>query len=172
MTNPILAIRTNLGEIQVELFTDKAPLTVSNFLEYVDKKHYHQTIFHRVIDEFMIQGGGLDAELIEKKTRAPVRNEADNKLSNKTGTLAMARTSEIHSATSQFFINVADNFFLDYRSPASSGYGYCVFGKVIKGMDVVNKIKAVKTTTKKGYQDVPLEPVVIEEIVRIHEKFD
>jgi cyclophilin family peptidyl-prolyl cis-trans isomerase len=162
--NPTVLIRTNQGEIQVELFEDKAPKTVKNFLRYVDEKHYNNTIFHRVIDEFMVQGGGMDAEMKEKKTHEPIHNEADNRISNKTGTVAMARTSEIHSATAQFYINVADNSFLDYRSPVQ--YGYCVFGKVTSGMDVVNKIKATKTADKKGHQNVPLESIIIQEIIR------
>lgn len=166
MTNPLITIRTNKGDIQVELFADKAPLTVKNFLQYVDEKYYHKTIFHRVIDGFMIQGGGMDADLMDKATHASIRNEADNRLSNKLGTLAMARTSEPHSATAQFFINVADNTFLDHHNPSPSGFGYCVFGKVTQGMDVVDKIRVVKTGTKKGHQNVPLETIEILEITK------
>jgi cyclophilin family peptidyl-prolyl cis-trans isomerase len=166
MTNPLVTIRTNLGEIQLELFEDKAPITVKNFLQYVDEKHYNDTIFHRVIDEFMIQGGGMSSDLKQKSTHDSIRNEADNRLSNKRGTISMARTSEVHSSTSQFFINVVDNTFLDYRNPTPSGYGYCVFGKVVSGMDIVDTIKACKTTIKKGMQDVPVENIEIKEIVR------
>ena len=166
MTNPTVTIRTNHGDIQVELFADKAPITVKNFLRYVDEKHYNHTIFHRVIDGFMIQGGGMDSEMKEKAVHDSIHNEADNRVSNKIGTLAMARTSEVHSATAQFYINVADNTFLDHRNPTPSGYGYCVFGKVLSGMEVVNKIKAVKTADKKGHQNVPVTAVEIVEIVR------
>ncbi|MFZ0566077.1 MAG: peptidylprolyl isomerase [Chlamydiales bacterium] len=166
MKNPTVTIRTNYGDIQAELFADKAPLTVENFLSYVDEKYYNQTIFHRVIDGFMIQGGGLTANMQEKKTHEPIRNEADNRLSNTRGTLAMARTSDIHSATSQFFINVADNDFLNYRNPTPTGFGYCTFGKVSKGMEVVDEIKKVQTTTVKGHENVPVKPVEIIEIVR------
>lgn len=166
MTNPQVTIRTNLGDIQIELFADQAPITVANFLRYVDEKHYNTTVFHRVINGFMIQGGGLTEELQDKATHEPIRNEADNKVLNKRGTIAMARTSEIHSATSQFFINVADNDFLNYRNPTPGGFGYCVFGKVVAGMDVVDKIKEAKTTSKKGHQDVPVETIKILEIKR------
>jgi len=167
MTNPIITICTNLGDIQIELFEDKAPITVKNFLRYVDEKHYDQTIFHRVIDGFMIQGGGFTSDMKQKSTHEPIRNEADNRVSNKRGTLAMARTSEVHSASAQFFINVVDNPFLDYRSSSPSGFGYCVFGQVISGMDVVDKIKICKTTIKNGMQDVPVETIQIKEIFRI-----
>ena len=166
MTNPKVTIRTTLGDIEVELFESQAPLTVANFLTYVDEKYYNHTIFHRVIEGFMVQGGGMTADMSQKSAKAPIHNEADNRLSNKRGTLAMARTSDVHSASSQFFINVVDNNFLDYRSPTPSGYGYCVFGKVSSGMDVVDKIKSVKTGSKKGMQDVPVETVEILEIVR------
>lgn len=166
MTNPTVTIRTNLGEIEVELLQNKAPESVKNFLTYVDEKFYDGTIFHRVIDGFMIQGGGFTTDFNEKKTSAPVRNEAANRVANTRGTLAMARTSDVHSATSQFFINVSDNDFLNHTSPTPSGYGYCVFGQVIKGMDVVDKIKKVKTGDKKGHQDVPVENVTILEISR------
>lgn len=166
MTNPIVAIRTTEGDIEIELFANKAPGTVKNFLRYVDEKHYNKTIFHRVIDGFMIQGGGMTADMKEKATHEPIQNEASNGLSNKRGTIAMARTSDIHSATAQFFINVVDNKFLDYRSPNPSGYGYCVFGEVKKGMEVVDKIKEVETSTRKGHQDVPIKTIEIVEIVR------
>ena len=161
MTNPKVTIHTNLGDIEVELFQSKAPETVSNFLKYVEEGHYNGTIFHRVIDGFMIQGGGYTADFKEKKTHSPVRNEADNRVSNKRGTIAMARTSDIHSATSQFFINVNDNNFLDFRNPTPSGFGYCAFGEVTKGMDVVDKIKKVKTGSDRGHDDVPLQSVKI-----------
>ena len=166
MTNPTVTVRTTLGDIQIELFADKAPLTVNNFLTYVDEKYYNHTIFHRVIDGFMIQGGGMTEDMKEKSTHAPVRNEADNRLSNATGTVAMARTSDIHSASAQFFINVADNTFLDHRSPTPTGYGYCVFGKVTSGMDVVNKIKLAKTATRKGHENVPIQTIEILEVTR------
>lgn len=166
MTNPIVTLRTNKGEIQIELFADKAPLTVQNFLRYVDEKHYNNTIFHRVIDGFMIQGGGFTADMKQKKTHETIRNEADNRLPNQRGSVAMARTSEIHSATSQFFINVSDNDFLNYRNPTPSGFGYCVFGKVISGMEIVDAIKSSKTTTKQGLKDVPVESIEILEVVR------
>lgn len=166
MGNPQITIRTTKGDIQLELFTDKAPLTVANFLRYVDEKHYNNTIFHRVIDGFMIQGGGMTTDMKQKTVHEPVRNEADNRLTHKKGTVGLARTSEVHSGTAQFFINVADNEFLNYRNPTPSGFGYCVFGKVTSGMDVVEKIKSGKTATKMGMQDVPVETVEILEVVR------
>ena len=135
--NPVVVMKTSMGDVEIELFQDKAPVTVANFLMYVDKGFYNGTIFHRVISNFMIQGGGFTPGMKEKKTSSPVKNEATNGLSNKAGTVAMARTMDVHSATSQFFINVVDNPFLDYKSSTAEGYGYCVFGKVIKGMDVV-----------------------------------
>jgi len=164
--NPIVTIRTNQGDIQVELYAEKAPVTVKNFLRYVDEKHYNDTIFHRVIDGFMIQGGGMTVDLKQKETHETIRNEADNRISNTRGTIAMARTSEIHSATSQFFINVVDNNFLDYRNPTPSGFGYCVFGKVVSGLEIVDKIKIAKTSIKKGFEDVPIETIKILEIVK------
>jgi cyclophilin family peptidyl-prolyl cis-trans isomerase len=164
--NPVVVIKTSMGTVKAELYADKAPITVKNFLDYVDGKHYDGTIFHRVIDGFMIQGGGFDKDLNEKKTRAPIKNEASNGLKNTVGTLAMARTPAPDSASSQFFINVKDNAFLDFRDPSPQGIGYAVFGKVIEGMDVVNKIKAVKTGNKGGMGDVPLAPVTIESIRR------
>lgn len=166
MPNPTVTIRTTEGNIQVELLADKAPITVENFLHYVDEKHYNKTVFHRVIDGFMVQGGGFTADMTQKPTHTPIKNEASNGVSNKRGTLAMARTSEIHSATSQFFINVVDNDFLDYKNPSPNGYGYCVFGKVISGMDIVDKIKATETSTKKGHQNVPIKAIEIIEITR------
>lgn len=155
-------LATNRGDIVLELDAAKAPKTVENFLAYVESGHYDGTIFHRVIDGFMIQGGGLTADMKQKPTRAPIPNEADNGLKNLRGTVAMARTQDPNSATAQFFINVADNDFLDYRAPTVQGWGYCVFGKVVQGMEVVDAIKSVKTGTVGPYRDVPLEPVVIE----------
>ncbi len=171
--NPVVAIETNLGTIKVELFEDKAPITVKNFLSYVDDKFYDGTIFHRVIGkensgkDFMVQGGGFEPGLKQKKTKDPIKNEAGNGLSNTRGTLAMARTSVVDSATAQFFINVADNTFLDHKGDDDASFGYCVFGRVIEGMDVVDKIKAVKTTSKNGYSDVPAEDVVIKSVKRV-----
>lgn len=163
----MVLIKTTLGDIQVKLAADKAPITVANFLAYVDSGHYNGTIFHRVIDGFMIQGGGFDANMVQKPTRAPIKNEAANGLSNKRGTLAMARTSVVDSATSQFFINVKDNGFLDFRAPNPQGFGYCVFGEVVAGMDVVDKIKVVKTRHLNGMDDVPAETVEILAIERM-----
>ena len=163
----MVIIKTSLGDIQVKLAADKAPLTVANFLAYVDAGFYNGTIFHRVIDGFMIQGGGFDANMRQKPTNAPIKNEAANGLRNKRGTLAMARTMVVDSATSQFFINVKDNGFLDFRSPDPQGFGYCVFGEVVEGMDVVDKIKGVRTTTKAGMADVPLETVEILSVTRV-----
>ena len=162
----MVIIKTTLGNIKVKLAADKAPLTVANFLAYVDAGFYNGTIFHRVIDGFMIQGGGFDASMNQKPTRAPIKNEAANGLQNKRGTLAMARTTIVDSATSQFFINVKDNGFLDFRAPNPQGFGYCVFGEVVAGMDVVDKIKGVRTGIKAGMQDVPLETVEILSVTR------
>ncbi|MDD4973966.1 MAG: peptidylprolyl isomerase [Bacteriovorax sp.] len=164
--NPKIVIKTNMGEIEAELYEDKAPISVKNFMEYVKKGQYKDTIFHRVINNFMIQGGGFDKNLKEKSSGAPIKNEAGNGLKNETGTLAMARTSEVDSATAQFFINIADNGFLDHRDNSSAGFGYAVFGKVTSGMPVVNKIKAVKTGTRGPLEDVPLESVVILDIIK------
>ena len=161
--NPQVELKTSLGAIVVELDADQAPLTVENFLQYVKDGHYDGTVFHRVIPGFMIQGGGFTADFKEKPTRAPVRNEAGNGLRNATGTLAMARRPDPHSATAQFFINVADNSSLNFRFPTQEGYGYAVFGKVVKGMDVVQRI--VKVPTGPGpasHQNVPVKAVVIE----------
>ena len=163
----MVLIKTTLGDIKVKLAADKAPLTVANFLAYVDAKHYDGTIFHRVIDGFMIQGGGFDASMRQKPTKAPIKNEAANGLRNARGTLAMARTMVVDSATSQFFINVKDNGFLDFRSPDPQGFGYCVFGEVVEGMDVVDKIKGVRTGVKAGMSDVPLETVEIVSVTRV-----
>jgi len=161
--NPQVELKTNMGSIVVELDPEKAPLTVANFLQYAKDGHYDGTIFHRVIPGFMIQGGGLGPDFGEKRTRKPVRNEAANGLKNTAGTIAMARTADPHSATGQFFINVADNDFLNFRFPTPEGYGYTVFGKVVKGMDVVDRI--VKLPTGPGpapHANVPRKPVIIE----------
>lgn len=159
--NPVVILDTSMGPIKVELFEDKAPATVKNFLSYVDKKHYDGTIFHRVIDGFMIQGGGFEPGMKEKRTGTPIKNEAGNGVSNARGTLAMARTSNPDSATAQFFISVKDNTFLDRSGDAPHQAGYAVFGRVIEGMDVVDKIKSVKTGSKRGHDDVPNEDVTI-----------
>lgn len=165
--NPIVVIKTNMGDIKIELYENKAPLTVKNFLDYASEKHYNQTIFHRVIDGFMIQGGGFTKDLIQKPTRPSVKNEAENGLSNKRGTISMARTSDINSATSQFFINVVDNSFLDHKGKTSREYGYCVFGKVVDGLEIIDKIKQVKTWTKSHHENVPVEPVEIIEVKQV-----
>ncbi len=157
-------IKTSMGEITLELYPDKAPITVKNFLDYAKEGFYNGTIFHRVIDGFMIQGGGFEPGMVQKKTNPPIKNEAGNGLSNLRGTIAMARTQIIDSATSQFFINLKDNTFLDHRDNTPQGYGYCVFGKVINGMDVVDKIAKVETHSVGYYQDVPTEDVVIEKV--------
>ncbi len=159
--NPTVLIKTTLGDIKVELYPEKAPLTVQNFLDYVNDGHYNNTIYHRVIDGFMIQGGGFDKDFEQKPTKKPIKNEADNGLKNERGTLAMARTSEVNSASSQFFINIVNNDFLDFKSKAPHEYGYCVFGKVIDGMDVVDKMRKVKTGTKGPHRDVPMENIEI-----------
>ncbi len=158
-TNPRVVIETSMGKITVELDPAKAPITVENFLKYVDEGFYEGTIFHRVIPTFMIQGGGMEPSLKQRRAHDSIQNEATNGLKNLRGTLAMARTSAPHSASSQFFINVADNSFLDY--PGQDGWGYCVFGKVVDGMDVVDKIKDVPTATKGGHENVPVQDVVI-----------
>ena len=158
---PVVVIKTSLGDIKVELNEEKAPITVKNFLSYVDGGFYDGTIFHRVIENFMIQGGGFTKDMREKPTKAPIKNEAANGLKNDIGTIAMARTGVVDSATSQFFINVANSGFLNHRDTTPGGYGYAVFGKVTEGMDVVDKIKKVRTTTQSGMQDVPVEPVLI-----------
>ena len=157
-------IETSMGTIVLELDDAKAPITVKNFADYAKAGHYDGTIFHRVIDGFMVQGGGFTRDMNQKPTNAPIKNEATNGLSNKRGTIAMARTSIVDSATSQFFINQADNVFLDHRSPDPRGYGYAVFGKVTEGMDVVDKIAKVPTGCVGPYQNVPVEPVVIKKV--------
>jgi peptidyl-prolyl cis-trans isomerase B (cyclophilin B) len=159
--HPQVSIMTSKGEIVVELRPEKAPKTVENFLEYVNSGFYENTIFHRVIKGFMIQGGGLTADLNKKKTRDPIRNEADNRLSNRKYTIAMARTNDPHSATSQFFINTASNAPLDFKNQSQAGWGYCVFGRVIKGMEVVDAIENVKTSSNGMMNDVPVETIVI-----------
>ena len=159
--NPVVLLETTSGDILVELYPDKAPETVANFLKYVDNGFYNNTIFHRVIPGFMIQGGGLTARMQQKDTEAPIKNEADNGLKNDRGTIAMARTMDPHSATAQFFINLVDNDFLNFQAPSGNGWGYCVFGKVTEGMDVVDKIAKVKTTTVGMYQYVPSDLVVM-----------
>jgi peptidyl-prolyl cis-trans isomerase B (cyclophilin B) len=155
-------LTTNHGSIMLELDAQKAPATVANFLEYVKSGHFDNTVFHRVIDGFMIQGGGFEPGMKQKPTRAPVKNEADNKLKNDAYTVAMARTSDPHSASAQFFINVADNEFLNHKSQSAQGWGYCVFGRVAAGTEVVDKIKGIKTGSRGMHQDVPLEDVVIQ----------
>lgn len=162
----MVKLHTNFGEITLELDTEKAPVTVANFLAYVDSGFYDNTLFHRVIDGFMIQGGGFASGMQQKTTQAPIKNEADNGLANAAYTIAMARTPDPHSASSQFFINVADNDFLNYRAPNAQGWGYCVFGKVTAGTNVVDAIKKVRTGSKAGHQDVPLEDVIIERAER------
>jgi len=156
----MIKLKTNHGAIGIELDAEKAPITCANFEQYVREGHFDGTLFHRVIDGFMIQGGGMTADFAPRPTRDPIQNEAKNGLKNTVGTVAMARTSQPHSATAQFFINVSNNGFLDY--PGQDGWGYCVFGRVVEGMDVVNKIKGVRTGSRHGHQDVPVEDVVIE----------
>ena len=158
----MIKLHTNFGVIALELDAEKAPETVKNFLTYAEAGYYDNTIFHRVIDGFMIQGGGFGPGMKEKKTRSPIKNEADNGLKNERYTIAMARTSDPHSASAQFFINVADNDFLNFKMPNGNGWGYCVFGKVIEGSEVVDKIKGVKTGNAGFHQDVPKEDVIIE----------
>jgi peptidyl-prolyl cis-trans isomerase B (cyclophilin B) len=158
----MVKLHTNFGIITLELDSEKAPLSVANFLEYVKDGFYNDTIFHRVIDGFMIQGGGFMADMMQKATRDTIQNEATNGLSNAAYTIAMARTPSPHSASSQFFINIADNGFLNHTAQTSQGWGYCVFGKVTEGQDVVDKIRKVKTGNNSGHQDVPVEAVIIE----------
>jgi len=160
----MVKLNTNHGTIVLELDAEKAPKTVANFLQYAKDGFYDGTIFHRVINGFMIQGGGMQPGMVEKQTRDSIQNEADNGLTNARGTIAMARTPDPHSASAQFFINVADNDFLNFRAQTQDGWGYCVFGKVVEGMDVVDKIKSVQTGNKGYHQDVPLEDVVIESV--------
>ncbi|AXE28591.1 peptidylprolyl isomerase [Chromobacterium phragmitis] len=161
---PVAEVATNKGNIEIALDSAKAPKSVANFVAYAKAGHYNGTVFHRVIDGFMIQGGGFDAKLNQKPTRAPIPNEANNGLKNDIGTIAMARTSDPNSATAQFFINVANNDFLNYSSPTPQGAGYAVFGKVTKGMDVVNRIAKARTGSMSGMQDVPFEPIIIQKV--------
>jgi peptidyl-prolyl cis-trans isomerase B (cyclophilin B) len=158
----MVRLQTSLGSVALELDEAKAPVTVANFVQYVNTGFYSNTLFHRVINGFMIQGGGFEPGMKQKPTSAPIQNEAANGLKNEAYTIAMARTSDPQSATSQFFINVADNAFLDYKASTPQGFGYCVFGKVVEGKDVIDKIKSVKTAPKGGHQDVPVEDVIIE----------
>lgn len=159
--HPVVLFKTTAGDIKVELNAEKAPITVKNFIQYVNDGHYNHTIFHRVIDGFMVQGGGFTKDFQQKPTRAAIQIESDNGLKNIKGTLAMARTSDPNSASAQFFINVADNSFLDFRAKNPREYGYAVFGKVIEGMDIVDKIKKAKTTSKGPHENVPVESVEI-----------
>lgn len=160
----MITLHTNHGDIVLELDAEKAPITAANFTQYVKDGFFDGTIFHRVIDGFMVQGGGFTEDMVQKDNGETIKNEANNGLSNLVGTIAMARTSDPHSATAQFFINLNDNTFLDFKSETSQGWGYCVFGKVSAGMDVVNKIKAVSTGNRGMHQDVPLEAVIIEKV--------
>ena len=163
---PMVILKTSMGDITLELYPDKAPATVENFLQYADDGFYKETIFHRVINTFMIQGGGFNSNMSKKATRAPVKNEADNGLKNERGTIAMARTAVPDSATAQFFINTVDNPNLNFKNPSRMGIGYCVFGRVTDGMDVVDKIRSVATGVKRGMRDVPKVDVVIKDIAR------
>lgn len=158
----MVELKTSMGSIKLQLNDEKAPKTVANFLSYVNDGHFNGTIFHRVIDGFMIQGGGFDTAMSQKDTKEPIENEANNGLKNKAYTIAMARTGDPHSATAQFFINVADNDFLDHTAPTQRGWGYAVFGEVVEGQEVVDQIRTVKTTTKGFHENVPVEAVVIE----------
>jgi len=157
----MIKLETNFGDITIDLDSEKAPLTAKNFLEYVNSGYYDNTVFHRVIDGFMVQGGGFEPGMMQKPTLSPIQNEAANGLKNEKYTIAMARTSDVHSATAQFFINVADNASLNYTSSTPRGFGYCVFGRVVDGKDVVDKIRKVKTGSRGDHQDVPLEDVVV-----------
>lgn len=159
--NPMVIMQTSLGDITIELFADKAPKTAANFLQYVNEKFFDDTVFHRVIPGFVIQGGGFLADMKQKQTREPIANEADNGLKNARGTLSMARTSAPNSASSQFFVNLKDNASLDHKAKSPQGWGYAVFGKVVEGMDVVDNIAGVKTGDKAGHRDVPVVPVVV-----------
>ena len=162
--NPVVKVETSMGDIRIELNREKAPVTTQNFLDYVSEGYYDGLIFHRVIPKFMIQGGGFDAKMQQKKAKSPIKNEATNGLKNKVGTIAMARTNVVDSATAQFFINVKDNEFLDHRNTSNDGFGYAVFGQVIEGVDVLHKIEKVQTGNRGGHQDVPVEAVVINSI--------
>ena len=163
-SNPTVLMATTKGDVRIELFADKAPGTVKNFLTYVEEKFYEGLIFHRVIAGFMIQGGGFDTDMKQKPTGSPIKNEATNGLKNKIGTISMARTNVVDSATAQFFINVKDNEFLDHRNTSPDGFGYAVFGQVLEGLDVVHSIEKMKTASRGLHQDVPVEPVIIQSI--------
>jgi peptidyl-prolyl cis-trans isomerase A (cyclophilin A) len=165
--NPMVLMSTSLGDVKIELNEEKAPVSVKNFLAYVNDKFYDGTVFHRVIPGFMIQGGGFDQNMKQKPTKPPIKNEAGNGLKNDVGTIAMARTGVVDSATAQFFVNVKDNDFLNHRNDTPAGFGYAVFGKVTDGMDVVHKIEQVQTATKGMYQNVPVEPVIIKSITLV-----
>jgi cyclophilin family peptidyl-prolyl cis-trans isomerase len=163
-TNPVVLMETSLGSVKIELFQKEAPVSVKNFLDYVSEGFYDGTIFHRVVPNFVIQGGGFTEDMTKKPTRIPIKNEAKNGISNTRGTVAMARTAIVNSATSQFFINLKDNFFLNHQDDSDRGYGYCVFGRVIEAMDVVDMIGRVPTTRKPRYENVPVDPVIIKSI--------
>ena len=163
--NTVISIKTTSGDIKIELFDDKAPKTSENFKEYIKSGYFNNMIFHRVIKDFMIQGGGFDPEMQEKETMKPIMNEANNMVSNERGTIAMARTNDPHSASAQFFINLKDNTFLDFKSETVQGWGYCVFGKVIDGLEVIDKIAMVDTGSYGPHQDVPKDPIIIKEII-------
>ena len=160
--NPVIEMVTSMGTVKIELYSDKAPKTVENFLQYTKDKFYDGTVFHRVIPGFMVQGGGFTPDMEQKKTREPIATEAQNGLKNETGTLAMARTPNPHSATAQFFVNVASNDFLNFTGPTQQGFGYAVFGRVTDGMEVINKMVATPTGNRSGHQNVPLKPIVIQ----------
>jgi len=162
----MITLKTNKGDIKIRLFEEDAPITTKNFLDYIDSGFYKGTIFHRVIPGFMVQGGGFSADFVQKPTKEPIKNEASNQLSNRRGTLAMARTNVVDSATAQFFINLVDNDFLDFKAPTAQHYGYCVFGEVVEGMDVVDAIAGVKTGARGMHRDVPAENIVILDTVR------
>jgi peptidyl-prolyl cis-trans isomerase B (cyclophilin B) len=161
----MITLKTNFGDITIELDTENTPVTAENFLSYAKSGFYDGTIFHRVMNGFMIQGGGFDADMKQKSANAPIENEGKKGQPNKRGTLAMARTSDPHSASAQFFINVVDNDFLNFSAETTSGWGYCVFGKVTEGMDIVDKIKKVPTTNRAGHQNVPVDNVIIEKVI-------
>ena len=163
--NTIITVKTSLGDIKLELFDDKAPMTSENFKKYIESGYFANSIFHRVIKDFMVQGGGFTMEMEEKETMSPIKNEANNMVSNERGTIAMARTNDPHSASAQFFINLKDNVFLDFKSETTQGWGYCVFGKVIEGMEVIDKIATVDTGSYGPHQDVPKDPIIIKEII-------
>jgi cyclophilin family peptidyl-prolyl cis-trans isomerase len=168
--NPVVALKTSVGSIEVELYQEKAPITVDNFLRYVKSGHYNGTVFHRVIRGFMVQTGGYTYSLQQKPTRSPIRNEADNGLKNVAGTIAMARTPDPHSATSQFFVNTVDNVSLDHYAKSPQGWGYTVFGRVVNGMDVVRKIENTATRSFGPFQNVPVTPIVIDKAVLLEKK--